>query len=349
MTHDQVYEAAQKWLFESGCKIPGYAGAYLSGSFLEHAPDKEWPADSDVDVVILCHEDPVPQAGKFHFNSVLIEASYMHVREFADPERVMVVHYLSYALSHAVILDDPDGILAPLCAFVQAEYAKPERMRTRWRAMIAEICRDCGPVDPTRSFHMQAMGWLFTTSKTAFPILLAAGRNCTVRKRLGAARTTLEEFDCAEIMDELLLPLLGNAFNPACLPAHVDAMERAFEAACNSDGPSCTYRFRSDISPDNRALSVDWCHAILQTAHPEDCIFWLGATWTRCLTILDMDKDPSYAQHLEGLNAFLADLGIRSTEDFTARLAALETFLPHLDELAERVMQAVRVRKSQSV
>ncbi len=349
MTHDQVYETAPKWLFESGCKIPGYAGAYLSGSFLEHAPDEEWPADSDVDVVILCREDPVPQAGKFHFNGVLIEASYMHVREFADPERVMVVHYLSYALSHAVILDDPDGVLAPLCAFVQAEYAKPERLRARWRAMIAEIRRDCGPVDPTRSFHMQAMGWLFTTSKTAFPILLAAGRNCTVRKRLGAARAAMEEISCGEIMDELLAHLLGESFDPACLPAHVTGLERAFEAACKSAGPSRAYRFRSDISPDNRALSVDWCRAMLETAHPEDCVFWLGATWTRCLTILDMDESPSYPEHLEALKVFLASLGICSTADFTARLAALEAFLPRLDLLAEEVMQVVRAREAESV
>ena len=70
MTHAQAYEAARSWIDEFGRTTAGYAGAYLSGSFLEHAPEAEWPADSDVDVVILCREDPVPQAGKF-VNGVL--------------------------------------------------------------------------------------------------------------------------------------------------------------------------------------------------------------------------------------------------------------------------------------
>lgn len=349
MTHIRAYEAVQKWLAESGCRIPGYAGAYLAGSFLEHDPGADWPADSDIDVMILCREDPVPQADKFHYEGTLIEASYMHVREFADPERVLTVHYLAYALSHAMILGDPDSLLAPLCAFVQAEYARPERLRARWRTMISEIRRDCGPVDPERPFHMQAMGWLFTASKSVFPLLIAAGRNCTVRKRLGAARAALEKIGRAEIMDEILPHLLGENFDPSCLAAHVNALESAFEAACRSDGPSRDYRFRSDISPDNASLSVGWCHGMLKTAHPEDCVFWLGATWTRCLTILCMDENPAYAGHLENLKSFLADLGISSTESFTARLAALESFLPRLDLLSEDVMAAVRAQKAASV
>ena len=346
MTHTQAYETVRRWLTESGSMLPGYAGAYLSGSFLEHAPDAEWPSDSDIDVMLLCREEPVPQAGKFHYDGALIEASYMHVKELADPGRVLLVHYLAYALSHAAILDDPDNILAPLCAFVQAEYDRPECLRARWQAMIAEIRRDCGPVDPARPFHMQAMGWLFTTTKTAFPVLIAAKRNCTVRKRLGAARAALEMIGKPEIMGEILAPLLGDNFDPAHMPAHVGGLERAFEAACRSAGPSRDYRFRSDIAPENFALSVGWCRSMLETAHPEDCIFWLGATWTRCLTILDMDKDPSYAEHLEGLKSFLADLGIRSTDDFTARLAALEAFLPRLDALSEAVMDAFRAQET---
>lgn len=329
---------AADWLRDLGCNAPGYAGAYLSGSILECSRDAEWPEDSDVDIVILCAGDELPASGKFHHGGALIEATYMRADELADAGHVLATHYLAYALYHGAILGDPRGLLLPLHGYVSAEYAKPDRVRLRWRGMIGEIRGNIAAYNPAAPLHERAMGWLFSTGKTAFPILLAAGKNCTVRKRYCAARAALSDLGLSEMMPALMRPLIGNEFDAASLPVHIAALGEAFDDACVSCGASANYRFRSDISPGAKSLSVGWCENMLTGAHPEDCVFWLGATFARCLTILHMDGNPAYARHLDAFCGFLAALGILKGEDIDARIAALPAFLDEVEQMAERVL-----------
>ncbi|WP_181152999.1 hypothetical protein [Paenibacillus sp. AR247] len=65
----------------------------------------------------------------------------------------------------------------------------------------------------------------------------------------------------------------------------------------------------------------------------------MGATFARCHKILAADSDPNVQKELAaGLEAFLADLGFHTVQDFSVRAAAVIDFLPEVWRAAETIM-----------
>jgi len=91
---------------------------------------------------------------------------------------------------------------------------------------------------------------------------------------------------------------------------HMDALERTYYRAMNTNGPSENYAFRSDIRPDVQAAAIGGTRALLLGAHPSDAVFWMMATFARCMIVLRMDDMNAYAASLPDMQAFAAALGV---------------------------------------
>lgn len=329
--------AAQDWVLREACRLPGCCGAYLSGSVLEKALDEAWPADSDVDVVLLFEAELPPKIGKFRWQQVLMEITAMHRGVVADEETVLSTHYLAFALNGGQALHDPQGLLGPMMKRVQEQFYQEKWLLARV-ATTAEIARrNISGMAADREPEAAFMSCGFGPSAIALPILAAAGCNCTVRKRLPKARDVLRRFGYGDFSANLERVLGCHGMTAAELLPHMDALERTYYLAMGTKGPSEEYAFRSDIRPDAKAVAIDGTRELLLSENPSDAVFWMIATFTRCMTILRMDDMDAYRACLADMRAFAAALGVADARGIAARHALALQTLADAEEIARRI------------
>lgn len=331
--------AAARWVREQAVHLPGLRGAYLSGSLLGAGVDDPWPESSDVDAVLVFAPGKCPpKLGKFRTEGILLEATCLEETEFASLEHVLSTHYLAYALNAGALLYDPDGILAALHRETAARYGDRRWVEARVRSLLERVRQGAEAFDPRASLAAQVNAWAFPTGICCFPILAAALENCTVRRRYSAARRVLERYGMEGFSARLLSLLVPEPLGRERLSAHMDRLEETFWLACGTSGPSVSYPFRSDISPQGAAAAIGGSRELLASERPEEAVFWMLATFARCHIILEWDAPALERERRPAFRALLADLGIRGAEDFSARLGQIKAFLPALEAAARQVM-----------
>ncbi|MGI6201643.1 MAG: hypothetical protein ACOYJA_12825 [Christensenellales bacterium] len=339
LTFAQARAAAERWVQLQGARYPGFAGAYIAGSYAGAPAQALYDPTSDVDVVLVLDAvQGVPKPGKFVWEGVLLEVSLLPAADFRDERTVLTTHYIGYALSRPTLLADPTGLLSRAAGWVVQRYGQPQWVRRRCQAMLARIRRQIASFDPAQDYPSCASGYLFTVGITTFPILLAAQANCTVRKRYCAARQVLARCGLEEAYPRLMRLIDPRQLPPARLQKHLDRLETVFDAACASRGPSKDYAFRQDISPEARPIAIDGSRALIRSAHPGEAVFWMGATFARCQTIFSLDDPDLKRRYQPNFSAFMADLEAGTPECMAARLTALTDELPWIERLAEQVL-----------
>ncbi len=337
---------AREWVEQYGPRFLGFCGAYLSGSFLQAPEDDIWPETSDIDIVIIIEDKPPEiKPGKFQYGGVLLEVSLIHKGEYTSLKHILSTHYLAYALHIDGIINDPHGFLKPLHLEVKEQYAKDFWMRKRCQFIIAHIRDSIAHFNRNAPFHEQVTGWLFPTGIATFPILAAALKNCTVRKRYTAARMVLEAYGLMEFYPPLIRLLTGDIFKVSSLPGHLRELETTFDLACKTTGPSVHYPFRSDISFSSRPVALDGSRDLIESAYPMEAVFWMAATFARCHAILFMDAPELHHQRLPAFQAFMSGLGISGPEEMDRRNEALLAFLPEIERIADTIIQKRTIAK----
>lgn len=310
LTTAAAVAAAQDWVRAQAAGMPGYCGAYLSGSVLERGMGEVWPADSDVDVVVVFEEDLPEKIGKIRHCGLLLEITAMRRADFADDEAVLSTHYLAFALNGGQVLDDPKAFLVPLSQRVQAAFWQEAWLLKRAETTAQIARRHISNMGKAVLPEEILMSGCFGPSAIALPILAAAGRNCTVRKRLPKARNVLQAYGFGAFSGRLEAVLGCEGLTAEDLSVHMDALDEVYCRAMTTEGASAEYPFRSDIRPEAKAVAVDGTREMLLGAHPSDAVFWLAATFARCMTILRMDDMRSYEEFLPRMLVLMQTLGI---------------------------------------
>ncbi|HEU5088911.1 MAG TPA: hypothetical protein VFT99_15760, partial [Roseiflexaceae bacterium] len=254
---------AAQWVSEDGSRLEGFAGAFSHGSINWMSDDALQPPTSDVDVmVLLSGPQPEVKIGKFVYQGVLLEVSFMPAGELADAERVLETPHLAGNLARATILADPNGTLRSLQRQVAGRYNRRSSVQQRCRQTEQKIRQFLASIDPVRPYHDQVSGWLFGTGCTTHVVLVAALRNPTVRQRYLAARVLLAEYGNLALY-ERLLELLGCAgLSRHDVERHMPALAAAFDAA-----PAVLRTpifFAADLSADARPVAIDGSRALIE-------------------------------------------------------------------------------------
>jgi hypothetical protein len=343
MTVLQAREAARQYVQQVALSDPNLKGAYLSGSILSHALSDLLSQTSDVDLVLIYENaQELQKPGKQRFRGFLLEPSLLDSQMFSDHDTLLTTHYLGYALSKDAILYDPDGILAQAQQTIRAEYHKPIWVNRRIDQMLELIRSRAEHFDPAASLPDRITSFFFTVSLAVYPILLAAGENLTVRKRYAASRPIFAQYGYDSLYTSLLFLLTNNLSAERCL-FHMAQLEQTFDLAARSDGPSQSFAFRSDISKDARTAAIDGCYELLHSDYPQEAIFWMGATFARCHTILLMDGSDARLPQFE---SFAQDIGLACSADFERRLARLFQLLPAVESAARLIAEKMEITTS---
>ncbi|MEV1007376.1 hypothetical protein [Streptomyces sp. NPDC049881] len=343
-------DAAADWVARHGSRLPGFRGAYLTGSTLSLPPGAEVPVGSDTDVMVVLDELPEGhKPGKFLYGGALLEVSYLPHARLASPADVLGSYHLAGAFradlaAGDTVLADPTGELGRLRTEVGRAFAEPRWVRRRWAEARGNVARALTGFDPTAApWPQTVLAWLFPTGVTTHVVLVAGLRNPTVRLRYLAARELLTAHGLGDAYEELLTLLGCQDLTARRAEEHLHALARTFDAtAAVARTP---FFFSSDLTPAARPIAVDGSLRLIRQGRHREVMFWIAATFARCHTALDADAPAALRRELEpAFHAALADLGITSAADLTARARAVLAALPAVEETAERVLAATLAR-----
>lgn len=328
---------AAAWVVERAISYQGFRGALLHGSILDVPPDAELVESSDVDVLLVLDDpDGINKPGKFRFQDVLLEISPIAFERVNDATKILGEYNLAPSFRVDGVIADPSGVLRPVQREVATHFADARWINARID-QAAEKVRKGFTVAPDAPLHVQVTSWLFATGVLTHVILVGALRNPTVRKRYVAVREVLESHG-AIVAHEQLLELLGcRDWSADQVGIHLASLEQAF-AVANSVIRS-PFFFAADISETGRVVAIDGSRELIEAGFHREAMFWIAATWCRCVDVLSVDGTPAQRALSEpGFQAMLADLGISTVEAIERRtsetVAALDWVVPMAREIA---------------
>ncbi|MFC7586883.1 hypothetical protein ACFQYP_26470 [Nonomuraea antimicrobica] len=123
MLIEQARRVARQWVLEEGAALPGFVGAFLTGSALWAGAGDELAPTSDVDVMLVT--DPaarIGHIGKFRYKGVLLEVSSM--AEPGSTHDVLSDYHLAGSFHLPCVLADPSGRLTELQRVVARDFAE---------------------------------------------------------------------------------------------------------------------------------------------------------------------------------------------------------------------------------
>ena len=313
-------------------------GAFLHGSINWLADEAELAATSDVDVMLVLAEDaPAQKPGKFRYQGVLLEVSYLSLTDIATPEQVLGSAHLAGSFHRPSVLADPTGHLAALQHDVARHYADEAWVLRRCADVEAKMRRPFP--HPDAPFPDQVNAWLFPTGLTTHLLLVAGLRNPTVRLRYVAVRELLEQ-GRMDVYAGLLDDLGVGGLTPQRALAHLDALEAAFlDAARVIRSP---FFFAADITGAGYPVAIEGTRELIARGDHQEAMFWLVATSVRCQQVFRQDAPHLAPRHEPGFRALLRDMGIRDREDLITRRAAMLARLPEYWDVAREIIAAWR-------
>lgn len=341
VTAGDAIEIARAWVDAYGQDLPGFLGAFTTGSINDlpgHAPV---PRSSDVDVMIVLRDPDIGRKpGKVRSGGVVLELSYLGTYDIADPEQVLAHYHLARSVRGASLLADPKGILAPMQAEVVRRFAGREWIDRRIENATGTVRARIDAVAGDAPLENRFMSWLFAAGGVPHILLVAGLRNPTVRKRYLAVRGLLDDTGHEDVYAGLIEMLGCAKWTPETASRHLDALERAFDDA--GSVVQTPFFYAADLLPDAKPIAIGGSRELIAQGNHLEAVFWIGATWGRCIEVLHTDAPPHLADaHDAPYMAFLADLGIRSGGDLLQRGEEIRGTLPRVSEVAAEIASQV--------
>ena len=346
MLVEQARAAAADWVGRQAG--PDLLGAFLAGSAAVGDGAADLSATSDVDVIMVTAGSAPAKIGKLWHSGVLLDVSSVSVDDL-DVTTVAATSYLAPFVARGRIVHDPDGHLAALRGRVVALVDRPEWVRRRVAEVRGRITSGLEAADPAAPLARQVLGWVFPASLPTVQLLVAAGRPPTVRQRYLRCRELLATpsgaFEgiqrpgmpaCAPLeLYERLLGVLG------CRDVVADAVRQHLDRLAGTlrvtaEHARTSFPFSGDLRPDTWHLALDGSAELIAASRHREAVWWLLATYARCVTVLAVDAPARIAtDHERALAWAAADLIGFRVGDGPARAVTVRNLLVEVDALAE--------------
>jgi hypothetical protein len=330
---------ARDWVFEEARRLPGFCGAYFTGSINWCADDAVLPVSSDLDLVLVFEsESQLREREKFLRHGVLIEATRFSVDRLRSPEQILRDYHLASAFRTPSVILDPTGHLTALQSAVSRDFAKRYWVRQRCEDVRGRILDMLDHMPGAPGLYEQVVGWLFPTGQTTHILLLAGLRNPTVRKRYVAVRELLTEYGQLEFYEELL-ELLGCAWmDRARVEHHLDSVVAAFDAA--KTVMKSVFPFGADLTDTSRPIAIGGSQELIEAGLHREAVFWLVATYARCEKVFSTDAPAMAPMFQDGYRELLLDVGIGSFADIQRKADRVRSMLGRVMHVSEAIIGA---------
>ncbi len=330
---------AQQWVKREASKLPGFAGAFFAGSVLWQADEAVIAPTSDVDLwLVLAGESATEKLGKLVYRGVILEVSALTLDQLGSPEQILADYHMAGHFRQPSVIADPTGRLREIQQAVAKEFAQRRWVVARCTQARDKISHNLQAPDPAAPLHDQVMSWAFSTGIMTHVLLVAGLQNPTIRKRYLAVRGLLAEYKQLAYYEELLGLLGCAAWSQDQTAAHLARLADLFEAA--KTVAKTPFFFSADISDLARPVAIDGSRDLIEQGDHREAVFWIIATYCRCMKILHHDASPALqARFAPGFEQLLADLDIRSVADLHENCQRTLAALPALWQVTESILE----------
>jgi len=338
MTKERAIKTVTKWIIEIGSKTDNYVGAYFSGSIIDRENNEHLSPTSDVDVfVVLNCEKCTEKLGKFIYDNLLIEISYIELDKLLPPKELVKIDVLAGSFFKNNIIDDPTGILHDIHNIVKSDFSKMKNVIDRRDRCIWRSQNGLQNVEGTLQYFDYFTNWLFSTAITTHAVLASALKNPTVRLRYLRVREVLEEYGYMDFYEELLALLHCSDFTRKQVEFHMENMEKAFDLTVpysNNQFPFC-----SDISEQSKLISIDGSYELIENGNHREAVFWVAATVSRCHKILhSAGQNELISELMPSFQVLMNDLGVSTFDDIKRSSEKSLSFLPKLKIVTDEII-----------
>ena len=335
----EAKDVARQWVEEKAAGLPGFDSASFGGSINWLPDEAEFPATSDVDLIVSIDDGSNPPAtgGKFVYRQVILEVAYLPRGQFQSAEEILGDFQRAGRFRSPAIILDRSGDLTTLQAAVAKSYAKRRWVLKRCEHARSHALRYVRLLNESAPPYEQVAVWLFAAPTQ---VLLVAGlRNPTVRRRYVDVRELLAEYGHGDFY-ETLLRLLGCALmSRTRVEHHLNALTDAFDAAKHV--VKTPFFFASDISDAARPIAIDGSRDLIEHDLHREAVFWIAVTYSRCQQVLYHDAPAELRDRFDpGYRELLTDLGVASFADLQRRSHLIEEHIPHVWQVTQAIIEA---------
>ena len=212
----EVKEIAEQWVSEYAAKIPGFAGAFYTGSITSLPDQEDYSSSSDVDLYIVIDGDMPENTRhvKFDYKGIILEPNYVSSQRHRTPEQLLANHFLAFHFRVPNIISDPSGNLTALQKAVARDFAKrhwvEKRCQSEFQYTLEWVEKSLSVESEDAYMFTPFFNFMASIDCGVSVPALADLRSPTVRKCLVLYREVLAKYGKLSCFEDLLA-LLGYA------------------------------------------------------------------------------------------------------------------------------------------
>lgn len=339
MTIGEARKSVKEWVIKQESILPGFLGAYLGGSSAELSEDAMVANGSDVDVYVVLETNgrPLPpKRGKFQYNGILLEVSYLAAEEVLSVKQAQANYHLANLLRYQQVIIDPTDRLGQVAAKVAESFAKtPEIQKRRDHALI-RVEEGLKGLDYQASLPDRTIGWLFPTGIMTHAVLVSALRNPTVRLRYLRSREVLETAGLGPVHEKLLELAGFHHLTQESAEWVLNQVEQVFDLA--AERRRTEFPFATDISAVSREAAIDAIRRLNGEGFYRETAFWSYVTFARSMKIFLADVPDYYEEYLPVFEQALALVGRGTKEKIQRAAEAALAYVPELQKVTDQLI-----------
>ncbi len=336
----EAKDVGRQWVRDVASHLPGFAGAYFAGS-INWMPDGDsFPSTSDIDIsVVFDRPGPSQEPGKLEYEDMLLDPGRILLTRFEVVDDLLGDYRLVGSFWKKGVIVDPTGRLTQVQQYVVSEFTRRDWVHRRCDDAISNCLKYLDRLSKFDPYYTQVTCWLFAEGIMTHVLLAAGLRNPTVRRRYADARVLMEGRGRSDIYENLLRMLGCAELTSERVRRHLANMTLVFDRA--KSAVRSAFPFASDISDLARPVAVNGSEELIERGEHREAVFWIVATFARCMAILDQDAPKETLKEAEpAFWSLMADLGIASFADMELRAAQVRDGLPELKLIAHDLIAA---------
>lgn len=340
MTVKEAKNIAERWVHGSAEGISPFYAAFYHGSVNWLADEAVFPPNSDLDIVLISSSQTQLPKGKFLYENLLLEVTYMPPDQFRSAEQLLGNYHLAGNFSRTQLIFDVTGKLLTLQKEVAQKYANRQWVKIRCIDALENASKFLNALNRADPVHDQVTSWLFARGVLCHILLVAGLKNPTVRKRYAAVRELLNACNKMDFYESLLQTAGFFQVTKPMAESCLFSLTEVYDEACIY--LKTPYLFATDISVSSRKLAINGCSELIAAGLHREAMFWIVAAYCRCQHVLFTDAPREIQLHYKKPFLKMLDtLHIPSYEDRKRDNERLRQFLPEIMEMAEYIIDIV--------
>lgn len=339
----EVKEIAEQWVSEHAAKIPGFAGAFYTGSITSLPDQEDYTTSSDVDLhIVIDGEKPEDTKHvKFIYKGIILEPNYDSSQQYRTPEQLLANPFWAFHFRVPNIISDPSGHLTALQQAVARDFTRRQWVEKRCQSELQSALRwaeKCLSVESEDDYMLERSGnfvisILFGVSVPA----LADLRSPTVRKCLVLYRDVLAKYSELSCFEDVLAVLgcaeLGKSDVEAFLEDTTTAFNRAVQVIKTS--------FSGDwnICEAVRPISIGGSQELISNGNHREAVLFIMMVFNWSVLAIQNDApDDEKLPFLLSYQKALDVLGFGREKDFLHRVAKWKDTLNEIRDITDEIL-----------